>query len=286
MKINRRLKNFTTVLVTSTLLLAGCGARTGTLDEPTAKATTSTSEVDSDNESIESGFTSTPDVADTQDGFANVSPAVSPEVSDARQFDVRRWSDSSGAFTVDAAFVAYEDPSVKMRRVNGSELSVAFSRLSETDKAYVREVTKLRIPNVLHAHVIAVLAGNRISVKDESAEVETIVLDGVYQSDSDARKQLIPLVFNKKVEVLWLERDNNGWIVGDVYVAGKKVAVSAMSASPDEPESVGRDRIQAPVMRMSPVATPSSSSGRTWIESYTRKDGTRVKGHWRENPSK
>ncbi|MEQ8789661.1 MAG: SHD1 domain-containing protein [Pirellulaceae bacterium] len=51
---------------------------------------------------------------------------------------LRQWSDTTGRFQIDAKLVDYVDGTVKLRRFDGKLLSVSLSRLSKSDREYVR----------------------------------------------------------------------------------------------------------------------------------------------------
>ena len=54
---------------------------------------------------------------------------------------LREWTDTTGAFQIDATFVSYEDGNVRLRRFDGKITTVPISRLSKPDRDYVRRVT-------------------------------------------------------------------------------------------------------------------------------------------------
>ncbi|MCA9102417.1 MAG: hypothetical protein KDA63_14750 [Planctomycetales bacterium] len=55
--------------------------------------------------------------------------------------ELRAWTDASGSFTLEAAFVGVADGVVKLRRSDGKELTVKLSRLSSADRQYIDELT-------------------------------------------------------------------------------------------------------------------------------------------------
>ncbi len=60
--------------------------------------------------------------------------------SDARE--LRRWSDATGKYSVEATFVELRDGNVRIRRKSGRVISVPIDRLSKADQRYVRDLLK------------------------------------------------------------------------------------------------------------------------------------------------
>ena len=52
---------------------------------------------------------------------------------------LRTWSDITGSFKVEAEFVSYSPGRVKLRKGDGSEVTVPLERLSEADAEFIRE---------------------------------------------------------------------------------------------------------------------------------------------------
>lgn len=53
----------------------------------------------------------------------------------------REWTDASGAYTVDAVLTGFDEPIVKLKRMENAEIiPVPLERLSEADQQYVRDV--------------------------------------------------------------------------------------------------------------------------------------------------
>ena len=85
-----------------------------------------------------------------------------------------------------------------------------------------------------------------------------------------------------------------------VYRNGVEAKVPASCKNDDMPswDVVTTPPVTTPPVITPPVTTPPTSGGGTvtpkppaacqaqiWVNAYTRKDGTRVKGHWRKNPN-
>jgi hypothetical protein len=51
---------------------------------------------------------------------------------------LRQWSDTTGRYQIDATLIDYRDGKVELRRFDGKRLTVSLSRLSRTDRDYVR----------------------------------------------------------------------------------------------------------------------------------------------------
>jgi len=66
--------------------------------------------------------------------------SLSPNKEAQKQTPVaRQWSDSSGAFKIQATFVATEGDKVHLRKTDGTTLAVPLERLSADDKEYVKQ---------------------------------------------------------------------------------------------------------------------------------------------------
>ncbi|WP_372896888.1 SHD1 domain-containing protein [Stieleria sp.] len=77
---------------------------------------------------------SSPPPANTSNPFAT----ANEKMDEGR--GMRQWSDSTGAFRVDAQFVRVDGPNVVLQRADGKELSVPISRLSTADQAVVKAI--------------------------------------------------------------------------------------------------------------------------------------------------
>lgn len=55
---------------------------------------------------------------------------------------LREWTDTTGSFQVDARFVRYRDGRVTLLRFDGKQIEVSLSRLSRSDRTYVRDTVK------------------------------------------------------------------------------------------------------------------------------------------------
>lgn len=51
--------------------------------------------------------------------------------------ELRTWTDSSGKHSTEAELISVEDGSVKLRRTNGKELTVAIEKLSTADQDFI-----------------------------------------------------------------------------------------------------------------------------------------------------
>jgi hypothetical protein len=54
----------------------------------------------------------------------------------------RLWTSANGKFKVEAEFLEFAGGSVKLKKVNGSVITVAFDKLSETDRGWIRTRTQ------------------------------------------------------------------------------------------------------------------------------------------------
>ena len=56
--------------------------------------------------------------------------------------ELRKWSDTSGGFSVSATFVNIEKGNVSLRKEDGSVVTVPLAKLSKSDQEYVRTETQ------------------------------------------------------------------------------------------------------------------------------------------------
>jgi len=54
----------------------------------------------------------------------------------------RRWTDSTGKYSVEAELVSIEDGQVRLRKTDGQEITVPMDRLSEADQRYLESLSK------------------------------------------------------------------------------------------------------------------------------------------------
>ncbi len=52
--------------------------------------------------------------------------------------NLRTWSDTKGQFKIDAELVSYKGTQVRLRKSDGTELTVDTAKLSEPDLAYLQ----------------------------------------------------------------------------------------------------------------------------------------------------
>ena len=77
--------------------------------------------------------------------FAALPPsAVADETADETAEDYRIWADDSGEHQIEAALVDYVRGKVRLSKRDGVEVTIAYRRLSEIDRQYVREVISQR----------------------------------------------------------------------------------------------------------------------------------------------
>lgn len=74
----------------------------------------------------------------------DVTPAAQPTPSPAarEQKELRRWSDASGKFAIEARFYSAVGEKVKLQMADERTIEVEIERLSEEDKAYLRALFK------------------------------------------------------------------------------------------------------------------------------------------------
>lgn len=136
----------------------------------------------------------------------------------------RTWTDTTGQFSVEAELVDVDGDSVKLRRNDGSIISVPLTKFSAEDKQYLA-----KLPKVLEGEVISVADGDTFTVLDAGRQSFRIRLEGIdspedSQAFSDKSKEaLVALVFRKQVRIEWVEKDRYGRTLGHVYVGDKWV---------------------------------------------------------------
>jgi hypothetical protein len=72
---------------------------------------------------------------DTESNEAQPEESISPRGT--RSSATRTWSDSTGAFSVEAEFAGVEDGKVKLRKADGKTVSVPLDRLSKEDQDFI-----------------------------------------------------------------------------------------------------------------------------------------------------
>jgi hypothetical protein len=65
-----------------------------------------------------------------------------PQPKRAREFEVRQWKDVSGKFSIEAKLSGLAGGIVKLKRPDGTVISVPLDRLSEADRAYLEELKR------------------------------------------------------------------------------------------------------------------------------------------------
>jgi endonuclease YncB( thermonuclease family) len=82
---------------------------------------------------------------------------------------------------------------------------------------------------------------------------------------------------------LWASSAISPW----VYRNGVEAKVPASCRNGDSPSweiITSSSSITAPSVISPSIQSPTTCQARIWVNPYTRKDGTKVKGHWRTNP--
>jgi hypothetical protein len=90
-------------------------------------------------------------VASSENGKTPTHPKVTTYESEkaadtesAEALPTRTWNDASGAFSVDAEFVALEDGKVKLKKANGKIAAVPLAQLCDEDRDFVAEQTGVK----------------------------------------------------------------------------------------------------------------------------------------------
>jgi len=72
-------------------------------------------------------------------------PMIAAVFSKTEAPEVRKWSDSTGKFSIMAIFAGYSDGNVTLRKEDGVETSLPLAKLSKDDQTYVRnEIAKAK----------------------------------------------------------------------------------------------------------------------------------------------
>ena len=51
----------------------------------------------------------------------------------------RKWTDSTGTFSIEAELLDFQDGKVRLKKPNGNVITVAVDRLSQADQQFVRQ---------------------------------------------------------------------------------------------------------------------------------------------------
>jgi hypothetical protein len=83
----------------------------------------------------------------------NAPPSTIPETPNAPpskpvEPELRPWTDISGTFRVEAAFLHLKEGKVTLRRKDGTTITIPLERLDKADQAFVQELKVARQPNV------------------------------------------------------------------------------------------------------------------------------------------
>jgi len=104
-------------------------------DADPAMPTSEDTLIDLDTEALGSAELEAPAILD-EPTLAPEEPAV---LDEPKEPELREFTDSSGKFRVTATFVSADATNVKLRRLDGKEVTVPIARLSEGDQAWIAQ---------------------------------------------------------------------------------------------------------------------------------------------------
>ncbi len=134
----------------------------------------------------------------------------------------RAWTDATGRFSIQASFVDAQDAQVRLRKADGTTISIPLDRLSEADRQFVANA-----PKVIQGEVVAIADGDTLTVLDAAKTQHKIRLEGIDTPESNqafgsvARKSLADKVFRESVHVEWREKDRYGRTLGHVFLGNR-----------------------------------------------------------------
>lgn len=139
----------------------------------------------------------------------------------------RRWTDPTGKHETYATLVAAGEQTITLRKPDGSVVEVPLDHLSTQDQQFVKKVRGY--DEVIRGTVVGVMDGVTLSIRDESATVHEIRLQGIGCPDRtqpfglEARKALSTKVFRQEVRVETQGKDESGRTLGVVYVGSRNI---------------------------------------------------------------
>ncbi|MFC1596577.1 thermonuclease family protein [Planctomycetota bacterium] len=154
-------------------------------------------------------------------------PLVQPQTA------YRNWTNKSGEFRVEAAFVSMAMGKVKLRKADGEEVTLPWEQLSAADQQWIEEEktsassarTRLsRDSRILSGSVIGVADGDTITVSDRRKTEHQVRLQGIDAPEegqaysAPAKEALLERVLGKSVRVEWQKKDGDGRILGHVFL--------------------------------------------------------------------
>lgn len=148
--------------------------------------------------------------------------------------DVRKWTDDSGSFSVEATLQQFDGRVVQLEKATGDVVSVPIERLSRSDQDFIRQryagsPDPFAPPPAqwIEGKVIGVTDGDTLTVLDVSNVQHKIRLDGIDAPESGqdygqkAKEALSSKVFGQTVRVRWREADRYGRTIGAVFVGDR-----------------------------------------------------------------
>lgn len=152
----------------------------------------------------------------------------------ADEGSLRKWTDDSDAFSVEAAFLDSDGKTVRLEKTTGDVISVPIGRLSKADQELVRQLTAPQ-PNpfaaatgkIIEGRVVSVSDGDTLTVLDAQKVQHKIRLEGIDAPEGGqdygqkAKEALSSKVFGKDVTVRCKEKDRYGRTVGSVHLGDR-----------------------------------------------------------------
>lgn len=148
--------------------------------------------------------------------------------------DVRKWTDESGSFSVEATLLQFDGKIVQLEKPTGDVVSVPIERLSRADQDFVKQqgtgsADPFAPPPAqwIDGKVVGVTDGDTLTVLDSSNVQHKIRLDGIDAPESaqdygeKAKQALSSKVFGEEVRVRWREADKYGRTLGAIFVGDR-----------------------------------------------------------------
>jgi endonuclease YncB( thermonuclease family) len=216
----------------------------------------------------------------------------------------RQWTDTTGRYRVEAAFLSSNAGVVRLATADGIAILWPLDLLSAEDRQWLRKRSQLGPTsfNIITAKVVRVVNGDTIDVLEDDSTVRRVRLEGVDARDAfgaDSRNALAEKVLQRDVRVKWSSKDGSDRLLGDVFVGNRWINGEMIEqgwARHDKAASASRTLAEAevkarnagaglwarhhppPVPPRTSVTEPALSPGPRWI---TTTDNVRHNGSCR-----
>jgi hypothetical protein len=104
----------------------------------------------------------------------------------ASSVHARMWTDKSGQFSVEAEFVKVDGGAVVLKKADGSEISVALDRLSESDQKFVAAQTGPPEPGGQSERPVVAFPNAKVKLIQPEGFVEVKNFEGFHQEETQS----------------------------------------------------------------------------------------------------